>query len=611
MRIKIFTTLMILIGILLLQAETVDLFFSEYVEGSSQNKAIEIFNGTGETVDLDNYRIAMAVNDGGWQFYHAFPDGASIADGDVWVIGNTGSVSEIADVADENGPYDFPGPAGFSGDDARALEKTTDGSSWDIIDIIGNPTENVSGWYVAGIEDATKDHTLVRKEDVNQGLTDWDVSAGTDVVTSQWTVYNVDTYSFLGSHSYNGGIDITPPVVISATAISATIVEIVFSEALEETSATNLANYEVTPALTLSDPTLNLNKVTFYTSEQTDSEEYFITINNVKDLADNEIAANSDIQFTGYVGIQSTSIADIQNNLEEYENQQVTIHGIVTIGDDLLYPGRTKFYVQDQSGRGVQVFNFDPPTESRQRGDEVVVTGSIELYTGSSGDYYDVQIGGDEIEIISSGNELPTPINLSQNFPLDYNGTWAYTIGTIVDVWNQGTFIQIKIDNGTLETPVMFWNSTGADVANYELGDVVQSRGVITYYRGSIQLLSGYTDDIGDYEVVPEPIKAKLDITPEPFSPRLGQTIKIISETGSNNKMILRIYNAEGKLVATPVNKTNTEVTGTDIFHWNGRDKYGHLLPIGLYICSLEVIEISSGKKKTATAPIVVATKLK
>ena len=33
-------------------AAPTDLFISEYVEGSSNNKAIEIFNGTGAPVDL-------------------------------------------------------------------------------------------------------------------------------------------------------------------------------------------------------------------------------------------------------------------------------------------------------------------------------------------------------------------------------------------------------------------------------------------------------------------------------------------------------------------------------------------------------------------------------
>ena len=39
-----------------------DLIISEYVEGSGNNKAIEIYNGTGESVSLDDYVIRIAQN---------------------------------------------------------------------------------------------------------------------------------------------------------------------------------------------------------------------------------------------------------------------------------------------------------------------------------------------------------------------------------------------------------------------------------------------------------------------------------------------------------------------------------------------------------------------
>ena len=42
---------------------TTDVFISEYVEGSSNNKAIEIFNGTGAAIDLSvgNYVVQLAT----------------------------------------------------------------------------------------------------------------------------------------------------------------------------------------------------------------------------------------------------------------------------------------------------------------------------------------------------------------------------------------------------------------------------------------------------------------------------------------------------------------------------------------------------------------------
>ena len=40
-----------------------DLYFSEYVEGSSNNKALEIFNDTGAPVDLgaNSYNVQMFI----------------------------------------------------------------------------------------------------------------------------------------------------------------------------------------------------------------------------------------------------------------------------------------------------------------------------------------------------------------------------------------------------------------------------------------------------------------------------------------------------------------------------------------------------------------------
>ncbi|PKP10682.1 MAG: hypothetical protein CVU09_05565 [Bacteroidetes bacterium HGW-Bacteroidetes-4] len=44
----------------------IDLFFSEYIEGSSNNKALEIYNPTGADVDLSAYSVKLATNGASW-----------------------------------------------------------------------------------------------------------------------------------------------------------------------------------------------------------------------------------------------------------------------------------------------------------------------------------------------------------------------------------------------------------------------------------------------------------------------------------------------------------------------------------------------------------------
>ena len=181
-----------------------NVFFSEYIEGSSNNKALEIYNGLDATVNLDDYRIAQSVNGGGWQYYHYFPQGATLNAGDVWVILNSDASTDyyLPENADE--VLSYPSVVHHNGDDARGLEKRlisgTD-TTWTLIDIIGVPdVDPGAGWDVAGVTEATKDHTLIRKASVTIGNIDWAASAGTNAGDSEWLVFDQNTFDYLGSH---------------------------------------------------------------------------------------------------------------------------------------------------------------------------------------------------------------------------------------------------------------------------------------------------------------------------------------------------------------------------------------------------------------------------
>ena len=75
--------------------------------------------------------------------------------------------------------------------------------------------ESGSAWDVAGVTNATKDHTLVRKCEIFSGNTDWMASSGTSEQDSEWIVLEIDDWSFLGSH------DTERPVIPGCTDSSA------------------------------------------------------------------------------------------------------------------------------------------------------------------------------------------------------------------------------------------------------------------------------------------------------------------------------------------------------------------------------------------------------
>ncbi|MCF7793961.1 MAG: lamin tail domain-containing protein [Candidatus Cloacimonetes bacterium] len=177
-----------------------DVLFSEYIEGSSNNKAIEIWNNTGADINLDNFRINQASNGGGWQYQHYFPAGATVADGDVWVIITDQTDPALFDPANADEVLGYPSVVHFNGNDARGLEWTNDGgTTWWLIDVIGDPDEDIY-WDVAGVSEATHEYTLVRKDDVMTGNTNWPASAGTNATDSEWVVYPQNTFDYLGEH---------------------------------------------------------------------------------------------------------------------------------------------------------------------------------------------------------------------------------------------------------------------------------------------------------------------------------------------------------------------------------------------------------------------------
>ncbi|MGM0550919.1 MAG: lamin tail domain-containing protein [Bacteroidota bacterium] len=162
--------------------------FTEYIEGSSYNKALEIGNLSDTPMDLSDYEIRMAPNGGDWKY--TLQPQHKLNAGDVFVIAHNRAEEALLAVADT-----LHSVANFNGDDAIGLFYK--GTLMDVLGIYGEDPGN--GWEVAGISNATKDHTLIRKAEVIKGTTYWSESAGTDSVDAQWIVKPQDYSQNLGS----------------------------------------------------------------------------------------------------------------------------------------------------------------------------------------------------------------------------------------------------------------------------------------------------------------------------------------------------------------------------------------------------------------------------
>ena len=173
-----------------------NLFFSEYAEGSSNNKYLEIYNGGSETINLNNYQLINCRNGcDSWEHFHPFNEDTALNATDVWVFCAVDANDFIRAECNQT----IANNSIFNGDDVWAIQNINTSTIIDKIGEIGD--DPGSGWNVAGISNATKDHTLVRKESVLSGNIDWTASAGTNSENSEWIILDQDDFTNLGSHT--------------------------------------------------------------------------------------------------------------------------------------------------------------------------------------------------------------------------------------------------------------------------------------------------------------------------------------------------------------------------------------------------------------------------
>ena len=222
---KLYTLLFTIAFSSLSFGQATDLYFSMYGEGAGSNKFLEIYNGTGASVDLSNYSVELYSNGATTATNtQTFPAGTMIASGDVYVLYATGSSTTIINASEL-----LSTTCNFNGDDAVVLKK-----SGTVIDMIGQVgTDPGTGWTVGSTLLGTLNHTIVRKLTVCSPNAVALSSFGTDDATSEWIVYASDAeWGQIGSHSGCStaiNLSITSPINATILSPETTNVNVVLS----------------------------------------------------------------------------------------------------------------------------------------------------------------------------------------------------------------------------------------------------------------------------------------------------------------------------------------------------------------------------------------------
>lgn len=181
-------------------APTGGVVISKYVEGGDNNKAVEIYNGTGAAVDLlSGQYVLQQYNNGSSTASVNIALSGSLAAGDCLVVCRpatpTNAYPPATDILNSAGNHLQTNALTFNGDDVIVLR--SGGAAGPIVDRVGQAgTNNVGSFWSR----AATDHTLERKSTAYWGVT----NSPTNVFSlSEWNMYAKNTFTELGYHFFS------------------------------------------------------------------------------------------------------------------------------------------------------------------------------------------------------------------------------------------------------------------------------------------------------------------------------------------------------------------------------------------------------------------------
>ena len=638
------------------------LIFSEIVLTPSDGEYVEITNPTANSVSLSGYYLTDATDIGSEKVYHKIPSGAeywsgsssdficrfpvgysipagasikvSLRDNDSYVntYGESADLSLNDDLLDAVDGSSTKGNAAapklanasetlilFYWDGTSSMVKDVDYLLW------GDNSFAVDKSGVSGYQSDTpvpaqsymSVHTtnekLIRAESTSEGtetqtggngITGHDETS--EPLSETWTIA-----SLISSKPDISGLNLSPA---SPNTEDVLVFEVTVTD--DEGIASVNLKYEFQSevvSVSMSEESSSVYRAQVGPLGTSGSLIYSVVAEDITGLKD----STSKVAVTISEPPEDMTIASLLNDLDSFVGQVIEIDGVVTVSAGRLRTNFTEAFLQDESGRGIILYNTQLDT-SFGRGDSVFVVAEVDEFDGKPELIYS------NITILKQNAEVPVEeITISEFNTLKYGYTFVRVWGKIIsrsDPYGTNTGANISIQDASGEVTTMrIWNSTNIlfnddmQLINLELdsllqvGRIIEVAGIGGEYSGASQLQPAYATDISEkLEGQIGDFGATLSVSPYPFVPQLGEVIKYSYSFPSDARIKLRVFDTVGRLITTLYD----EYRGISFYKeatWNGRDNLNRLVPGGTYLIHLDIIDAITGKNYQKVAPVVIA----
>lgn len=389
-------------------------------------------------------------------------------------------------------------------------------------------------------------------------------------------------------NSINGIVaDSTLPILLRASYIDNSSIELFFSESIDESSALLSSNYSVDNGLTISSLSFSSytsqSVIVQFTSAMVVGTVYKITLNNVSDCSSNTIGALNSTQF----GIPQNLVT---NDL---------------VINEILFNPKTGGYdfieLYNRSNKIIDLKNVkileQDPTDLSYTDNAFISTNSFLLMpssfvvltenTANILENYIAQNPGALLNVVGMPNYddnegiIEIYYNLNTIDKLQYNHSWHYAL---LDIEDGVSLERINYDDSTQKQSN--WHSASTTV------------GFATpTYQNSQFIGNVNSDDL-------------VKIEPEIFTPDEDGEKDVCSINFTFDKpgymIAIRIYDANGRIIRTLVN--NEMVSDKGRYTWDGITDSKEKARVGIYVIYTDIFD-TSGKTKHYKNKVVLGTK--